>query len=67
MTAALSVREVFTQVKAIQNRFSLSADQLAVLYSAQQIDNILLAAHVGRWDQVTLMLLQEKVIEKWPV
>lgn len=62
----MHVKEAFVQVKQIQGRFQLTSEQMSRLYSAKQIDNILMAAAISRWDQVTLMLIQENVIDKWP-
>lgn len=50
----------------IHNRYGLTLEQTEKICDSSQFGNIIRAATIGRWDQVTLMLIQEKIIEKWP-
>ena len=62
----LTTREIIRAAHAIVHRYKLNSNQEDKFADSPQFENIMMAAHVGRWDQVTLMLIQEKVIDKWP-
>lgn len=51
----------------IVERYKLDDIQTDGLSNSAQLDNIVRSATYGRWDQVTLMLIQDKIIEKWPM
>lgn len=56
--------EICSAILGIQDMFELNYIQQQQLLKSEQLDHILTAAHWMRWDQVTVMLYQDDILER---
>lgn len=59
-------KESLEYLAGIKTFYTLDADQYYRLIRSPQLENIIAAAKIRRVDQVTIMLIQDNIIEKWP-
>lgn len=61
---AIDFRDSLHAVYSIQQHFSLNDNQMKKLIESPQLQHILEAVHWVRWDQVTVMLYQDDILER---
>lgn len=61
---AIEFRDSLHAVYSIQQHFGLNDDQMKKLIESPQLHHILEAVHWVRWDQVTVMLYQDDILER---